>query len=78
LRHRSRSSLVFCSSLPLLLFLLVFPFTAVSASCVWCALFRSRNLRTIIRGLPAERRRRSRTWSVRWSSSRSWSVVSGV
>ncbi len=64
LRHRSRSSLLFCSSLPLLLFLLVFPFTAVSASCVWCALFRSRNLRTIIRGLPAERRRRSRTWTV--------------
>ncbi len=28
------------------------------------ALFRSRNLRTIIRGLPAERRRRSRTWAV--------------
>jgi hypothetical protein len=34
LRHRSRSSLVFRSSLPLFLFLLVFPFTAVSASCV--------------------------------------------
>jgi hypothetical protein len=30
----------------------------------WGTLFRSRNLRTIIRGRPAERRRRSRTWTV--------------